>query len=339
MRGHFRDYPHAKLIWAGLAPSTRRTYESGINKYVATCHSRHPPLDPWPATFDKLSCFISVHAWGEGDFRRLPHHTIRKYLSAIRSVHVDMNLDTAMFNTPHLNLLVQGACNLFPGDLNTSGPTREPLSRDLLLKLVSPDACHGEPPRDTLNLNAAFCLAFAGFLRMGEFTWSLASLRSPGFSRRHLTHRCVTMESGALSVVLPFSKTDIKHQGIRIPIAATNDGVCPVFHMSRIIQTEDTSLDLPLFSLQRGCFSRAMVLARLKARLLRLGLPVSNIKGHSFRKGAAMHASQMGASTAEIKALGRWESDAVERYYDGRSAEHLLSIQQRIHAKTSTTRS
>ncbi|KAG5962064.1 hypothetical protein E4U56_003560, partial [Claviceps arundinis] len=34
-----------------------------------------------------------------------------------------------------------------------------------------------------------------------------------------------------------------------------------------------------------------------------------------FRRGAAQHAYDRGLSKADIQALGRWTSDAVDRYY------------------------
>lgn len=37
-------------------------------------------------------------------------------------------------------------------------------------------------------------------------------------------------------------------------------------------------------------------------------------KGHSFRIGAASHAADRGLSDAQIRALGRWKSNAFQRY-------------------------
>jgi hypothetical protein len=37
-------------------------------------------------------------------------------------------------------------------------------------------------------------------------------------------------------------------------------------------------------------------------------------KGHSFRIGAATHATTLGFSEPYIRQLGRWNSNAVQRY-------------------------
>ena len=44
------------------------------------------------------------------------------------------------------------------------------------------------------------------------------------------------------------------------------------------------------------------------------GLDTRRYKGHSFRIGEASHAADKGFSDAQIRALGRWKSDAFKVY-------------------------
>ena len=44
------------------------------------------------------------------------------------------------------------------------------------------------------------------------------------------------------------------------------------------------------------------------------GLDISRYKNHSFRIGGACHAADKGFSDAQIRALGRWKSDAFKVY-------------------------
>ena len=52
----------------------------------------------------------------------------------------------------------------------------------------------------------------------------------------------------------------------------------------------------------------------LKRCLVFCGLDTSRYKGHSFRIGAATHASEQGFSDSQIRKLGRWQSDAFKTY-------------------------
>ena len=48
--------------------------------------------------------------------------------------------------------------------------------------------------------------------------------------------------------------------------------------------------------------------------LEKLSLKVHHYNTHSFRIGAATSAKQAGISDVHIKTLGRWQSDAYQRY-------------------------
>ena len=52
----------------------------------------------------------------------------------------------------------------------------------------------------------------------------------------------------------------------------------------------------------------------LKRCLVFCGLDTSRYKGHSFRIGAAPHASEQGLSDSQIRKLGRWQSDKFKTY-------------------------
>ena len=92
---------------------------------------------------------------------QLKPSTITNYLSALRSHHIDRQIDTAMFDSPHLLRLVQGARSLFPDRKRE----RLPIIRDILSKITPTPTS-----QDDYNINAAFKLAFVGFLHIGEFT-------------------------------------------------------------------------------------------------------------------------------------------------------------------------
>ena len=99
--------------------------------------------------------------------QRLQPKTIKSNLTGLRSYHVDIGYadsDIEQFHHPMLQRIVNGIRRL-----RESTPKRErrSITRDILLQLM-----HQFDQIiliDAIN-HAAFCLAFAGFLRIEEFT-------------------------------------------------------------------------------------------------------------------------------------------------------------------------
>ena len=200
---------------------------------------------------------------------------------------MDLNLSSEIFECSHIQRLINGAINLFPAK---SKPERRPISRELLLKLVSSEATQGESKVDRLNGNAAFTMAFAGFMRMGEFTHNQSSLKDPArFQTENLTRRCVIQSAAEdhYTLFLPRSKTDYNNTGVRIVIAAAEDNACPYLYIKKLLEGNLESLDTPLFRFLSSAFIRERALTTLTKRLRRCRIDPTGIKGHSFRKGAA----------------------------------------------------
>jgi hypothetical protein len=129
----------AGLLWYGLSRNSRRTYETARNSYVLFC--AHRGLTPFPANSTILCSW--VHSLAE---RRRQHKTIK--------------------------LVVRG-CKRENPPASGPGPRMQrmpfKLKRPILLQLLA-----GMDPTspEEVTLRAAFCLAHAAFLRIGEFTWS-----------------------------------------------------------------------------------------------------------------------------------------------------------------------
>ncbi|CCE30155.1 uncharacterized protein CPUR_04003 [Claviceps purpurea 20.1] len=113
-------------------------------------------------------------------------------------------------------------------------------------------------------------------------------------------------------------------------MAATNDIACPVKNALALLRARSNALpDQPLFSLPRGGFERDHVVGALRRRCTAIGIPL-HVTGHSFRRGAAQHAHDIGLTRDQMKTLGRWSSDAVDRYYTAASSHRVFTLQQRF---------
>jgi hypothetical protein len=115
---------------------------------------------------------------------------------------------------------------------------------------------------------------------------------------------------------LPASKTDPFRQGVTITISHDiNNIFCPVQTMIYYLSNfPPTSMLSPLFTRQdKSAFTREYIIFVLQDLAIRAGQS-GHFTGHSFRCGAAFWVALQGIPESDIKSLGRWKSDAVQRY-------------------------
>ena len=245
---------------------------------------------------------------------------MKAYLTGVRSAHVDMSYqDQSAFHAPELERMIAGVRRL-RGEVNTQ--ERQPITKDLLLKILPH---FNRRTKAGATLHASFCLAFAGFLRIGEFTYTDQDRTKADFSRWFLTRRSVRLFDDRLELTLPASKTDPFRRGITLNIAASGDDACPVAALRHLFRWK-ASPDSPLFETPGG-FTRDLVVGQLRQILALLGVR-GHYSGHSFRRGAATSAREAGLSDEEIQLLGRWKSDSY-RLYIVTHPERILAASRR----------
>ena len=243
------------------------------------------------------------------DVQKVLYKTIKTYLTGVRSAHIDAGFtDVDSFSNDLLQRVVQGIRRQ-QGDPNRK--ERLPITRDLLLQIV-----HGfdSTTRFGATMHAAFCLAFAAFLRVGEFTYDQDDL-SPDFSKYYLTRSSVTFHHGHMNLNLPGSKTDAFRRGVNLTIARASDEACPIRSLTNLFSRYPDSPYAPLFFTSAAPFTRKLVVDTLHKSLMNLGIQ-GKYSGHSFRRGAATSAHRAGLEDAMIQVLGRWRSDAYKLYID-----------------------
>lgn len=310
------------LLWHGLAEATRQNYETPRRSFFlfsALKGYRHRGGECLPAKAVWLIEWIASLAG------RVKVKTMKVYLSGLRSCHVDLGLPIVAFQDDRLERVIRGIKRQF-GEANRR--ERTPLTRDALVLILR---CLQEPTYENITLRAAFTLAFAGFLRVGEFTYRAKDLDlGHNFRSWFLTKSSVTISTDRshMSVNLPASKTDPFRGGVEILIAATRDEACPVKAMRRLRRWDHLRpSSAPLFTAHaalRSPFTREWVVERLRSLAATAGLGTGAWNGHSFRRGAATWAAERGLPEDSIQALGRWSSTAYRAYietsYDARIA-------------------
>ena len=201
---------------------------------------------------------------------------------------------------------------------------RLPITREILIKLLSR---LDQTKEKGANLHAAYCLAFAGFLRAGEFTYTTQDVLDSSFDQWHLTRKSIRFEADHLQLSLPVSKTDPFRRGITLTIAATNDVACALASLTNLYRRFPSSPAAPLFKNGQS-FTRDYITTAMKSTLRNLGY-IGNFSGHSFRRGAATTARRAGLTEDEIQMLGRWKSDAYKLYIQTHPT-YLLNASKRL---------
>lgn len=173
-------------------------------------------LAPWPATRQPLA------NWLVARMGQVTAATLSTYLSALRSVYVDMDLPTAVFDSPHIRRIMEGANALF--SLPTCETERGYIERPPGAPLGT---CNNR--RKTSRYSKPQCSFHAGVLSLpphGEFTWpQRETLNKQAFAATRPTWHCITMadDNSHLEFLLPRSKGDREKAGVTILVAASGD--------------------------------------------------------------------------------------------------------------------
>lgn len=298
------DRNAALFIWWGLATTTRDLYSTAFRSYMRHCRL-YLDCSALPATIQSLASWAARLG-----LDRIKTKTIKGYICGLRSAHIDRGyFDYTAFSSPLLLRVIRGIKRR-QGD----GVLRErkAITRDVLLDVLS---TFDVTTRSGATFHAAFCLAFAGFLRAGEFTWDTHDLSDANFANWFITRSSIKLLANRLELDIPASKTDPFRKGVTLRIAAAGDAGCAIASLKRMLLIAPGRPTDPLFNTGEGAFNRKRITDVLRQKLRSLGHG-DHYASHSFRRGAATEARNSGVPEAMIMLLGRWKSDAYLRYIE-----------------------
>ena len=246
---------------------------------------------------------------------------IKKRLTSLRSYHIDLGFDTEVFRNPQLDRVFRGIKRLLP---EAARRERTPITREILVILLN---TLDEGTANGRLLRAAFTLAFAAFLRAGEFTYEAGEMQNPDFPSWNITRASIQFDPDGrfMLLLLPASKTDPFRLGVTITIAhSPHDPHCAVKLMAMYLQNSPSAdPHRPLFIRTAGApFTRAFLVQEVLRLPLANGID-GNFTGHSFRRGAATWASRQGLRSDWIQNLARWKSSAHQLYIDTTEQDKL----------------
>ena len=153
------------------------------------------------------------------------------------------------------------------------------------------------------------------FLRSGKISIRSDKEYDPS---THLSFGDIAVDSyentSTIAIKIKASKTDPYRQGIMIYLGATNTKLCPVKAILAYIAVRGSEPGLPfMFANQQGLTGDKLVL-HVRRALTKAGINPDLYASHSFRIGAATVAHMKGIEDSAIMTLGRWKSNAYQRY-------------------------
>ena len=311
-----------RYYFSGLSPATRGCYKAGLKKYMEFCLQAHLPTIP---TSERTLLLFATHLVK----LNLSYPTIKVYMATVRSAHVTFGHHGTFKTqcTPRLDQLMRGIrkdkCKTTPLKV------RLPITMGIMKKIKSVLTINSKQYQSTM-IWAAYCTVFFGFLRVSEFTVPSPCKYDPDV---HLSLSDVTLDNThppeVVRLHIKQSKTDPFRKGTYIHLGRTYQNVCPVQAMLLYLAIRGKQPG-PLFVLSDNTMlTRHYFASALKDTIGKLNLDTHSYNTHSFRIGAATSAKQAGISDTHIKTLGRWQSDAYQRYIRT-SPQELASLSKQL---------
>lgn len=200
------------------------------------------------------------------------------------------------------------------GKLGSCLDSRLPITLPILNRILESSVEICSTPYDRRLFQAMCSLAFFACMRVGEFTGTTSRKIGPLVQLHQLTQ---LVDANQRVISLKFTFLDFKHNYNQRPFSVVINRrikFCPVQIILDYLSLRGSGPG-PLFRLADGSpVSRTIFIDKLSMAIKYCGLDPSRYKGHSFRIGAASYAAEAGMSDPQIRALGRWKSDAFRKY-------------------------
>ena len=282
-----------------LATSTMHTYQSGVNSFMDFC--RYWRLASLPLSEQTLRRFVSSLAF------RVAYKTIKVYLAGIQFWSIRSGSNLRLHNMPRLYYTLRGI-RRWQGS-RFAQPRRLPITVYHLRLINHRLSLMQFTNYERILYRTALSLAFFGLLRCSEYT-SFSQHRYDPTVTLLASDVQFSQDSSIMYIYIKASKTDPFRSGCTIRVARLSSNLCPVTLMQQFLRVRPSIRGpLFLFNAQRFLTSRD-----IRALLQRCLPGLAGFNTHSLRIGGASAAAAAGIPDSQIQILGRWASDAYQRY-------------------------
>ena len=170
--------------------------------------------------------------------------------------------------------------------------------------------------KDHLACWCAMLLAFFGCLRLSNLVPTAQNQFDP---LKHLKRDDVRFDQNVVLLFYKWAKTNQHASKVSwIPICPVSDERFNVkVFLERLLNSVNAPSSAPLFSFGKKRFhSRSSLVKLLEMCTRKAGLPSADYSWHSFRRGAAVFAFELGMADSAVQLLGDWSSAAFKNYLE-----------------------
>lgn len=239
----------------------------------------------------------------------LSPNSIKGYMNAIRLIHLEGGFQNPLSDNWELNMIHKGIHRLY------GSPPKQKLPITVLI-LLDISRVLTDSPVDRAFW-AACLIAFFGFLRKSTLLPSLSDQSSGKFISRY---DVINLNLHSYNLQIRHSKTiQFGQRVLTLPYVRCDDHrLCPVRALLTHFGHSKLHGSYPLFDYVVSDtvkqFTHSFFMQKLRKILKQTGNNATDISCHSFRRGGATLAYQVGLSPVDIKLRGDWKSSAYERY-------------------------
>ena len=292
------------MLSTALTDGSRRLYQRAwavFRQFYAQFYGlANPSLPLGPNCIPLFISYLS--------FRKLAFSTITSYLAAISYVH-----KLRGFPDPTKSFLIQKLLTAL--SRQRSADVRLPVTRPVLHELIRSLSFTNSSAFQRSLFAAMFIVAFYGLFRIGELATKSTHLASSVVQFSNLTFLSRNGVKHSAKITISTYKHNANNRPFDILLAREDSQpFCPVTGLLQYCKLRGDRPG-PLFChADNSPLSVHQFNSELQRCLTYCGLDTSRYKSHSFRIGGACHAADNGYSDAQIRALGRWKSDAFKVY-------------------------
>ena len=162
----------------------------------------------------------------------------------------------------------------------------------------------------------AMLLAFFGCFRLSNLVPTSCNLFDP---LKHLTREDVRFNNDMVLIFYKWSKTNQNSSKVSwVPICPVSDDRFNIkYYLEKLFVKVNMPMDAPLFSYKKCKYHSKHTLSKLLDMcLFEACLSPKDYSWHSFRRGSAVFAFELGLADSAVQLLGDWSSSAFKHYLE-----------------------